>query len=46
MIPLPGGSPSVFFLGRDGDGLWLYRNFAEPDDHWRAGNRLVFRLRK
>lgn len=40
------GDPSVFRLGRRGDGLWLSYYWAEPDDTWDPGDRFVFRLRK
>lgn len=40
------GSPSVFSLGRDGDGLWLGSSWAGPDDGWYPDSKCVFRLRK
>lgn len=41
------GNPSVFYLSRDGDGRWLSRNWAKPDDdEWRSSRGFVFRLRK
>lgn len=39
------GYPSVFELGRDGDGLWLYGAWATPGSRWGPGTRLVFALR-
>ncbi|MBI5913582.1 hypothetical protein HY839_04055 [Candidatus Azambacteria bacterium] len=51
MKPIAGsdGNPSVFQLGRygDGDGLWLYGYWAQPDSsEWFPSNECVFRLRK
>ena len=37
------GIPRVFGLGRGGDGLWLYGYWADPDDQWGLGFRVVFR---
>lgn len=34
--------PSVFCLGRRGDGLWLSRYWARPDRRWFPGDRFVF----
>lgn len=41
-----GGRPYVFYLGRDGGGLWLDDDWATPDHEWAPGHGLVFRLRK
>ncbi len=40
------GNPYVFFLVRDGDGLWLYDSWAGPGDAWRPVHGFVFSLRK
>lgn len=40
------GLPSVFRLGRYGDGLWLDDSWALPADGWFPGPGFVFRLRK
>ena len=40
------GNPSVFRLGRDGAGLWLYDSWARPDSGRSPRGRFVFRLRK
>lgn len=40
------GYPSVFRLGRDEDGLWLYRYWAKPGSWWDPGYEFAFRLRK
>lgn len=40
------GSPLVFSLERDGDGLWLHDSWAGPDDRWFPGTGFVFSLRK
>jgi hypothetical protein len=40
------GSPNVFHLERDGDGLWLYDDGAVPDDEWCPSYEFVFSLRK
>ncbi len=40
------GSPSVFELVHDEDGLWLYGYWAAPDYKWYPESRFVFRLRK
>jgi hypothetical protein len=45
-IPGLGGYPNVFGLDRDGDGLWLDRNWADPEVRWDPYNEFVFRLRK
>jgi hypothetical protein len=45
-IPLPDGHPYVFYLERNGVGLWLDGDFAEPGNRWHADSRVVFRLRK
>lgn len=41
-----GGDPGVFTLARFGDGLWLGRSWAGPDDEWRPDDEFAFRLRK
>jgi hypothetical protein len=41
-----GGIQDVFYLGRDGGGLWLGTGWAEPDCRWGPGYQFVFRLRK
>ena len=38
------GTPSVFSLGRIGDGLWLGGIWARPDDAWDPDHEFVFRL--
>ncbi|OGE44067.1 hypothetical protein A3B45_05235 [Candidatus Daviesbacteria bacterium RIFCSPLOWO2_01_FULL_39_12] len=41
------GYPGVFYLARDGDGLWLSDGWARPDDvAWSPGHEFVFALRK
>jgi hypothetical protein len=40
-----GGYPSMFFIARDGDGLWLFTDYVDPDRHWGGGDRWVFRRR-
>lgn len=40
------GDPSVFSLGRRGDGLWLDDDWARPGSEWITGHEFVFRLRK
>lgn len=40
------GIPSVFSLGRHGDGLWLGARNARSNDDWAPFSRFVFRLRK
>lgn len=40
------GGPSVFVLGRDGDGLWLDGHWAGPAGRWDPEDQLVFSLRK
>ncbi len=40
------GSPDVFGLDLNGDGLWLDSAWAEPDRGWHAGNRFVFLAKK
>ena len=40
------GSPSVFFLARRDDGLWLDDGWAKPGLGWRPDGEFVFRLRK
>jgi len=42
----PGGSPSVFRVGRLADGTWLNYYWALPTGEWDSDNRFVFRLRK
>jgi len=41
-----GGNPSVFRLGRRGDGLWLGRPWASARYGWSPYDKFVFRLRK
>lgn len=41
-----GGLPDVFFLERDGHGLWLGCGWAGPGSRWDPGYRLVVALRK
>ena len=40
------GYPSVFYLYRFGDSLWLYARHAEPDYRWHSNYYFVFRTRK
>jgi hypothetical protein len=40
------GSPDVFNLARNSDGLWLGSRWAGPDDEWDPGLQLAFRFRK
>lgn len=40
------GDPSVFYLERGGDGLWLGGDWAGPDAGWDPGLEFVFSLRK
>ncbi len=40
------GDPSVFTLGRYGDGLWLDISWARPDSRWPLDGEFVFRFRK
>lgn len=40
------GGLSLFVVGRDGNGLWLGANFADPDNFYRADDRFVFACRK
>lgn len=40
------GYPSVFYLNRHHDGLWLGGSRAKPSDGWDADYRFVFRSRK
>jgi hypothetical protein len=40
------GRPEVFFLYRDGDGLWLCTFAALPGRRWGGALRFVFRRRK
>ena len=41
------GSPSVFYVGRRGDGeRWLYAGWVYPDYGWYLDDEIVFRLRK
>lgn len=42
----PDGDPHVFRLVRDGDGLWLDDDWADPGSEWYPGSGFVFRLRK
>ena len=39
-----GGDPYVFFLGRDGDGSWLFNRWTGPTSV-RSSDEFVFRLR-
>lgn len=39
------GTPNVFNLKRNENGLWLNRNFAKPDNRWNPKNEFAFRLR-
>lgn len=38
--------PDVFYLNRPGDGVWLYDDWARPDDTWLPRPQFVFSLRK
>ncbi|MDQ3008167.1 MAG: hypothetical protein M3Q81_01070 [bacterium] len=40
------GSPDVFRLVRDEDGLWLDEYWAKPDDEWIPDYECVFSLRR
>ena len=40
------GDPYVFYLNRDGDGLWLDDNWNSPEHRWNSDDEIVFRLRK
>lgn len=40
------GDPRVFDLVRDGDGLWLYDEWARPDFRWYPEDAFIFALRK
>lgn len=40
------GSPNVFNLVRNANGLWLHNDFAQPDRRWRPPHQFAFRLRK
>jgi len=40
------GNLIVFRVAHDVVGLWLDASCADPDNHWRGGNRWVFRRRK
>jgi hypothetical protein len=42
------GRPSVFLLGRGGDGLWLYYSWANPGYYgdWSPDDQFAFGLRK
>ncbi len=44
-IPVPGDYPSVFYLDRYGERLWLDAHIAWPGYGWYAGDSFVFRLR-
>ena len=48
MKPITGsdGNPLVFDLNRNGDQLKLHACRANPDDPWRPGNEIAFRLSK
>jgi hypothetical protein len=41
-----GGYPNIFFLGRDGAGLWLDAYYALPGRGWNGSSQFVFSLRK
>ena len=41
-----GGTPLIFLLGRDDDGLWLDHHWTFPDITWNPGHEFVFRLLK
>jgi hypothetical protein len=41
-----GGSPDVFSVEHDDDGLWLYGRWTHPVYEWNPGREFVFRLRK
>lgn len=38
----PDGSPHVFDVNRNDDGLWLNTNDGRPDNEWNPDNRFVF----
>lgn len=40
------GSPCVFILYRNDDGLYLNSHWTKPDNQWDPDNGVVFRLRK
>ena len=40
------GDPHVFEVGRDADGAWLDRRWADPGTEWDPGDQFLFRLRK
>ena len=41
-----GGSPDVFNVDHDDDGLRLYYYWAKPSHEWNSGSTILFRLRK
>jgi hypothetical protein len=41
-----GGSPKVFRVGHNSDGVWLETGWAIPDLRWDPGRQFVFRVRK
>jgi hypothetical protein len=45
-IVLSDGIPLVFYVGRDGSGLWLDVLYADPGCFWRGADRWLFRPRK
>ena len=45
-ISVSGGSPGVFSVDPDGDGLWLSGRWTWPGGQWNLGSALVFRVRK
>ena len=45
-ITVSDGDPSVFYLERVGDGLWLDSYWAEPGYEWDPDDEFAFRLRK
>lgn len=45
-IPERYGNPSVFRLGRRGDGLWLSGVWVDPGHEWHPESEFVFGLRK
>lgn len=40
------GYPSVFYVSRHGDGVWLDGSWAKPAHEWHSGSGFVFSLRK
>ena len=45
-ITASGANPDVFSLGHYDGGLWLYHDWADPDNSWRPDYEWCFRLRK